>query len=102
MKEYKDYDKIYIGQSDYAALILVGFRENRIKTEPLKFFEDGAYMAYFVTESKVNIGSHYKKVSTFSHWLKIYDDAGLAYKITAREINIYRAGMFGCIIQAIQ
>lgn len=58
-------------------------------------------MAYIVTREEVKIGSHYQKVATFNDYLKIYDDAGLSYKVEAKEINIYRSGMYGCIIQTI-
>lgn len=103
MKTYKDFEKKYIGGSDIAALILVGCRgEEGVKTEQLHFDEDGNYSAYIVTESDVEIGSHYTKVATYNHWLKIYDDDGLTYRVDAKEINIYRAGEFGCIIQIIQ
>ena len=103
MKTYKDFEQRYIGGSNIAALILVGCRgEEGLKTEQLHFGEDGSYKAYIVTETDVEIGSHYNKVATFNHWLKIYDDDELTYRINAKEINIYRAGEFGCIIQIIQ
>ena len=44
---------------------------------------------------------YYEKVDDFKHWLKIYDDDELTYRVNAQEINIYRAGDFGCIIQTI-
>lgn len=103
MKTYKDFEQKYIGDSDIATLILVGNRnEEGLKTELLRFGEDGYYKAYIVTEIDVEIGSHYKKVATFNHWLKIYDDDELTYRVNAKEINIYRAGLLGCIIQIIQ
>lgn len=73
---------------------------NGLKTSTLDFGEDGSYMAYVVDED-AEIGAHYKKVADFKHWLKIYDDDELTYRINAQEINIYRAGDFGCIIQTI-
>ena len=102
MKSYKEFEQICIGGSDIATLILVGrYQEDGLKTQPLHFGEDGIYRAYLVYGSDVEIGSHYKKVATFNHWLKIYDDDEKTYEITAKEINIYRAGVFGCIIQII-
>lgn len=100
MKNYKEYEKRFIGASDIAALILVGCDENGLKTSTLDFGEDGSYMAYVVDED-AELGAHYKKVADFKHWLKIYDDDELTYRVNAQEINIYRAGDFGCIIQTI-
>ena len=100
MKSYKEYEEKLIGGSDIAALILVGCDENGLKTSHLDFGEDGSYRAYVVDEN-AEIGAHYKKVANFECWLKIYDDDGLTYRVNAREINIYRAGGFGCIIQTI-
>lgn len=100
MKNYKEYEKRFIGASDIAALILVGCDENGLKTSTLDFGEDGSYMAYVVDED-AEIGAHYKKVADFKHWLKIYDDDELTYRVNAQEINIYRAGDFGYIIQTI-
>lgn len=103
MKTYKDFEQVYIGGSDIAALILVGcYKEEGLKTQTLNFGEDGSYRAYIVTDPEAEIGNHYKKVATFNYWLKIYDDDGKTYEVRAREINIYRAGDFGCIIQVIQ
>ena len=101
MKNYKDYETINIGNSDIASLVLVGFKNNiGAITDLLKFNEDGAYSAYLV-DSEAKIKSHYTKVATFNTWLKIYDDFGLVQYLTGQEINIYRAGAFGCIIQIL-
>ncbi len=101
MKNYKDFEKQYIGSSDIATLILVSCKgEEGLKTEQLHFGEDGSYNAYIV-DADTEIGSNYRKVTTFNHWLKIYDDEELTYKVDAKEINIYRAGDFGCIIQIL-
>lgn len=102
MKNYKEYEKQLIGGSDVAALILVGCGDNGLKTEILDFGEDGVYFAYIVEGNDVEIGDHYKKVATFNHWLKIYDDQGRTFYEYGREFNIYRAGDFGCIIQVIK
>ena len=101
MKAYKDYETKIIGESDIATLILVGVeKENGLKLSTLNFGEDGVYKAYIVDENAI-IGNHYTKIDTFNHWVRIYDDFGLTYKIQAEEINVYRAGDFGCIIQTI-
>lgn len=102
MRNYKEFEQQFIGGSDIATLILVGHRgEKGLKTMPLYFGEDGSYKAYIV-DAETEIGSHYRKVETFNHWLKIYDDERLTYKVYAKEINIYRAGDFGCIIQVVK
>jgi hypothetical protein len=102
MKNYKKCEKEDIGYSEIATLVLAGCRgEEGLKTEQLCFGADGAYYAY-IADSETEIGEHYKKTATFNHWLKIYDDETLRYEVDAKEINIYRAGDFGCIIQIIK
>jgi len=102
MKSYKDFEKRYIGDSDIAALILVGYKDNEgLVTQILNFEEDGDYRAYIVRGADVEIGTHYKKVATFNSWLKVYDDDTKILDENAGEINVYRAGMRGCIIQLI-
>ena len=102
-KTYKDFEKRFIGSSDISSLTLVGCRnEEGLVSEQLSFGEDGSYHAYVVTEPDVEIGVHYKKVATFTDWLKIYDEDGRTFDERAREINIYRAGDFGCIIELLQ
>lgn len=98
---YKEYEKINLGYSDIAALVCVGCNEEGAKTELLKFGEDGNFNAYIVDES-AEIGAHYSLITTFNYWLRIYDDCGRVYSVTAKEIKIYRAGLRGCIIQVIK
>lgn len=106
MKTYKDFGKTYIGGSDIASLVLVGCKADKgLKTEPLYFGEDGSYSAYIIEQTEkeeIKIESHYTKVATFNHWLKIYDDDEKTFDKRGKEINIYRAGQFGCIIQIIR
>lgn len=104
MENYKECPVAYIGDSDIAALILVGYRngsKDGLVTEPLYFGMDGSYKAYIVDE-ETEIGKHYKLKATFNYWLKIYDDDELVHNIKAKEIKIYRAGDMGCIIQIIK
>lgn len=102
MRNYKEFEKYFIGESDIANLILVGCgKSGQIETNQLHFGWDGSYEAYIVN-ANTKIGNHYTKVATFNYWLKIYDDYGLTYTVQAKEINIYRAGEFGCIIQVIE
>lgn len=106
MKTYKEFKKIYIGDSDIACLVLVGCKVNQkgenvgASTELLNFGEDGSYKAYYVTEP-CEIGEHYKKVTSFNSWLKIYDDTEKMFDEYG-DFNIYRAGEFGCIIEKVR
>lgn len=101
MKNYKDFEKQYIGDSDIASLILAGCDNNGLSLKELHFGMDASYHAYIV-EGEVEIGSHYYKVAEFESWMKIYDDEGLVKKFNARKIIVYRAAEMGCIIQTIQ
>lgn len=104
MKTYKDFETIYIGGSDVASLIMMGLKETGRSLEFLNFGEDGEYYAYLIHRKEnepVEIGEHYKKVATFTNWLKIYDDYESTLDIKGRVINVYRAGEFGCIIEVI-
>lgn len=100
-RNYRDYRSIKIGDSDIASLILVGCSGHGLTSEILGFGIDGTYIAYIV-DGNAEIGEHYHKTHTFTGWLKIYDDMGLTFDIDAKEIHVYRAGLQGCIIQAIR
>lgn len=102
MKNYKDFEKQYIGDSDIASLILAGCQEGKgFVTFPLHFGQDGNYSAYII-EGEAIIGSHYEKRVEFDSWLKIYDDEGLVKDFRGKKIIVYRAAEMGCIIQIIQ
>lgn len=96
MTSYKEYEKISIGGSDIASLTI---REPN-KTHILDFVQDGGYYAYLCDE-EAEIGNHYELKITAHNWVWIYDDFGVTKRISAKEIRIYRAREFGCIIQAI-
>lgn len=99
-KTYKDFKTVHLGCSDIATLIMDGCRKDKgMEPQHLYFGEDGSYSAYLVDDPDAEIGSHYSHVATFEKWLKIYDDEGLVFRCDAREIKVYRAGEFGCIIQ---
>lgn len=101
MKTYKDFSKKYIGCSDIAALVMVGCGKGGVCAEMLRFGEDGDYDAYVVTDADATIPEHYSKVASFSNWVKFYDDEELTFKAEGEEINVYRSGQYGCIIQVI-
>ena len=108
MKNYRTYEKQFIGESNCAALVAVGMKPEAeraegahwMKTQPIAFGEDGAYMARVVDE-EAEIPSHYKLEATFAHWMKIYDDNEMTFSTRAKEIRIYQAGSMGTIIQLI-
>lgn len=102
MRDHHEYNKISIGSSDVAALILVGFssKEKGLKSSILKFGEDNSYRAYIV-DGECEIPTHYILEAEFNSWMKIYDDEGLTYDTNADIIRVYRAGGMGVIIQLI-
>lgn len=96
MKNYKEFNKVWLGESDIAALTVRSCGD----VYSLNFGEDGSYDAYECFGS-IEIGSHYTKVFEGHGWLKIFDDYRLAYDKYFAEyeyVDIYRAGDFGCII----
>lgn len=97
---YKNFDRKYIGTSDIASLILVGYSDDGLKLKELHFGQDDSYFAY-VVDGDVEIGDHYHKVAEFRSWLKIYDDKELTKVFNAGEIHVYRAGEMGCIIHLV-
>lgn len=102
MKNYKDFEKRYIGSSEYATLVMTGYREGAgIVSEPLRFGKDGSYKAYICEDNDIKIGEHYTEAARFNHWLKIYDDCELVQKYEGKHIIIYRAADMGCIIHII-
>ena len=101
-KSYKEFEKVYIGDSDIASLILAGGGlYTPIWTQTLSFGEDASYYTYVVNGKDVEIGAHYREVAKFKSWLKIYDDYELVKTFKANKIVVYRAGEMGCIIQLI-
>ena len=99
MKNYKDFEKEYIGDSDIAALTITFNTRFGVDSKILEFGGDSAYHAY-VCVGDVIIGSHYVKAASGKTWLKIYDDNGLSYneRRDGMLFDIYRAGEYGCVI----
>ena len=100
MKDYHEYKKVYIGDSDIATLILAGAGDDGVKAIPLHFEEDADYQAYVVDEQAA-IGDHYQLKAEFESWMKVYDDHSFVREFVARKIKVYRTGMRGCIIQLL-
>lgn len=96
MKDYHEYPKQFIGSSDISSLMIRTPLECRV----LDFGGDGEYNAY-VVDKDAEIGSHYEKIMTAKNWAWIYSDLQRVCKFEGDEINIYRAGDYGCIIQVL-
>ena len=102
-KSYKDYKKVFIGDSDIATLIVAGMKPNEgVTADTLCFGADGSYYAYIV-DSEAEIPSHYKLEKAFVTWVRFYDDNTMTKEFSASKIGnpirIYTAGDFGCIVQ---
>ena len=104
---YKEYTPQHIGSSDIATLIVVGMKPTYdhsmiypVIAMPLPLDGDGDYTAHVIDE-RAELPSHYKLFASFSSWIKIYDDTGLAYEVDAPEIELYRAGKRGVLIRVI-
>ena len=105
MRNYKEYGRWFIGESEIATLICTGIdeKEEDLETYLLEFGYDGEYFAYIVDE-EVEIKPSYKLLHTFTYWCRFYDDYGKSYEETAKKINIYSVGdsdNFDIVIQII-
>ena len=100
VKTYKDFNKVYIGESDMAKLVLVGVSHESgdVEASILTFGGDSDYSAYVIDEN-VTVPDHYHMVKDFDNWMTVYDDQSLTMKIRAKHIEVYRAGDYGCIIR---
>ena len=98
MSYYRDFKKLYIGDSDIASLTMRSAKD----VCTLDFVEDSAYYAYVCYGNDVVIGEHYRKVFEGKTWLSIYDDRELTYHEHCpkgyEKFAVYRAGDFGCVI----
>ena len=100
-KNYKDFEKIFIGESDIAQLTLRYFNDDakEVELDILHFGEDGAYNAYLIQDEEVEIPNHYQLVFDKQiSWMDIIDDTGIIAFDCPANIKIYRAGNYGCII----
>ena len=93
---YKQFEKIYIGGSDGASLVLASYG----KVEYLNFGEDGDYHAYMLP-AECPIPDHYTIRTVTRGFLRIYDDDQMVVKLYG-DFEVYRAGMRGCIIREIK
>lgn len=96
---YKDFDKVYLGFSDIAALKIFSYDNTRgLEANILKMGSDGDYEAYYCNNAIIS--EHYKKVYSVDGWLEIYDDNQKMFDEHGK-FEIYRAGDFGIIINKI-
>lgn len=88
MKNYKEYEKVCIGGSDIAEIIV----RQPLEVKTLGTGEDGTYYAYIIdTEEDVEIGGHYTKVYESNHWLWIYDDKKRVLQLNG-NYDVYNSG----------
>ena len=100
-KNYKDYKKIYIGESDRAELTLRFFNNEKkaIDHQGLHFGGDNAYSAYLINDENVEIPAYYELVfESNSPWFDIIDDVNVITFNNIENLKIYRSGDYGCII----
>lgn len=99
MRDYHDYEKIFLGCSDIGALTLTGLKAGKgLTSQILHFNIDACYKAYLVDENS-EIEGHYHKVAAFEKWVKVYDDDELVRTLRGREIEFFRAGDAGCVVK---
>ena len=91
---YKEYNKIYIGETDVAGFIF----KSPNKLVELHTGSDGAFDAYLV-DGKCDIPRHYSLWEKFNDWLWIYDDTERTAKIISKNIEVYTAGKRGILIK---
>lgn len=100
LTSYKDLT-ITLGSSD-AGDIQLHLNMNVIEDfYALHFQEDGTQKAHIVPES-FEIPSHYSKEITLfpaESIIFVYDDDGFTYSIACNRIDVYRAGMRGCLLK---
>lgn len=100
-KTYKSNLPEFIGASDIASLTV----RAGICASVLDFGEDGSYSAYIVENAAAVIPDYYACVfEAVAYDLKIYDDNMLSFSKrfdNLKNIKIYRAGDFGCVIQIL-
>lgn len=96
MAWYKDNTQS-IGYSDVASVVLRGIQDGKQVVKLLNFGEDGDYKAYIV-EDRDLIPEHYFLKEAFNYWMDIYDDETCTLKLKGDVIEVYTAGMRGCLI----
>ena len=100
-KTYKDFKKIYIGESERAELTLrfFNFEKKAIDHQGLHFGGDNAYSAYLAQDENMEIPEQYNLAfESNSPWLDIIDDTNVITFNNIEHIKIYRASDYGCII----
>lgn len=84
--DYSINDQLSFVWCGWMGLYVPEFKDTEIlKHEFLRFGGDGCYRAY-VIDDNVEVPEHYKLVSVFKSWLKIYDDRACTLDIDAPVI----------------
>ena len=86
MKNYKDFEKMSIGVTDIASVVL----RDPEKILDMHLDSDGGINAYLCNE-EVQVGDHYQHVDTFHHWLWVYDDSHRVIQVYGDRIEVYKA-----------
>lgn len=88
---YRTYRQENIGNSKIAALTLIGPSPDApggLASIPIFFDKNSSYSAYIVDENaKLETGCNL--AASFTSWMKIYDDNGLAKEYRAGQIRVY-------------
>ena len=109
--DYHESEKIYIGESDSAQVLISGISADthKLTRHMLNFGEDGSYYAYKIDQRvlkskklKWPCSNHYSKQFSFINLIYIVDADGLVCDLEIPEgmqLNIYRSGLRGCIFE---
>lgn len=100
MSYYKDHVEL-LGSSDVASLVLRGIQDGKEAVKLLNFGEDGDYQAYLIKNDD-EVPSHYHLEEVFQYWMKVYDDDSMTIDLKGDKIEVYKAGMRGCLIRVIE
>lgn len=88
---YRTYRQENIGSSKIAALTLIGPSPDApggLASVPVFFDKNGNYSAYIV-DGNVEMETGCSLAASFTSWMKIYDDNGLAREYRAGRICVY-------------
>lgn len=100
----KQIDRVNCGVSAYDSVIMAGMdKDGKLTCAPLRreLISRDPFRAIVKTGGDA-IPDGYQLTATFYRFLKIYDDNGLARKFWGREINVYRIGKAGIIVQILE
>lgn len=105
MKNYRDFDKVHMGETDIATILLSYTINGTEKTFEIATGEDSRFSAYYI-EGEAEIGSHYNLIfeAECVNKASFSDEDGENSKFEYDEektIRLYRAGVHGFILQVL-